>query len=140
MKGNSSPEQTTGSDDFQPCPLPCIRKPVSHDCTAYYVHCSRSKPVEENERKILCAIMIPPPFLKQAAATKYSRSAEYQTRNWDKLATTTSSGGLFLPLLSGIVTACPEGAVSQALLLVRYKAVLLESSFRDSSACSFIYF
>lgn len=34
----------------------------------------------------------------------------------------------------------PRRAVSQALLLVRYKAVLLESSFRDSSACSFIYF
>lgn len=30
--------------------------------------------------------------------------------------------------------------LQQAHLLVRYKAVLLESSFLDSSACSFIYF
>lgn len=34
----------------------------------------------------------------------------------------------------------PQRAVSQALLLARYKAVLLESSRLDSSACSFIYF
>ena len=34
----------------------------------------------------------------------------------------------------------PRRAVSQALILVRYNAVLLESSFLDSSACSFIYF
>ena len=34
----------------------------------------------------------------------------------------------------------PKGRVSQALLLVRYKAVLLKSSFLDSSACSLIYF
>ena len=34
----------------------------------------------------------------------------------------------------------PQRAVSQALLLARYKAVLLESSLLDSSACSFIYF
>ena len=30
--------------------------------------------------------------------------------------------------------------LQQAHLLVLYKAVLLESSFLDSSACSFIYF
>ena len=34
----------------------------------------------------------------------------------------------------------PRRAVPQALLLVRYKAVPLESSFLDSSACSLIYF
>lgn len=28
----------------------------------------------------------------------------------------------------------------EALLLIRYRAVLLESSFFDFSACSFIYF
>ena len=40
----------------------------------------------------------------------------------------------------GLCYYSPQRAVSQAFLLVRYKAVLLESSFLDSSACSFIYF
>lgn len=40
----------------------------------------------------------------------------------------------------GLCYCSLKKAVLQALLLVRYKAVLLESSFRDSSACSFIYF
>lgn len=40
----------------------------------------------------------------------------------------------------GYCYCSPQRAVSQALLLVRYKAVLLESSFLVSSACSFIYF
>ena len=40
----------------------------------------------------------------------------------------------------GLCYCSPQRAVSQAFLLVRYKAVLLESSFLDSSACSFIYF
>lgn len=40
----------------------------------------------------------------------------------------------------GYPTARPKGRISQALLLVRYKAVPLESSFLDSSACSLIYF
>ena len=40
----------------------------------------------------------------------------------------------------GLCYCSPQRAVPQAFLLVRYKAVLLESSFLDSSACSFIYF
>ena len=40
----------------------------------------------------------------------------------------------------GYCYCLPQRAVSQALLLARYKAVLLESSRLDSSACSFIYF
>ena len=40
----------------------------------------------------------------------------------------------------GCPTARPKGRISQALLLARYKAVPLESSFLDSSACSLIYF
>ena len=40
----------------------------------------------------------------------------------------------------GYCYCSPQRAVSQALLLARYKAVLLESSRLDSSACSFIYF
>lgn len=40
----------------------------------------------------------------------------------------------------GLCYYSPQRTVSQAFLLVRYKAVLLESSFPDSSACSFIYF
>lgn len=40
----------------------------------------------------------------------------------------------------GYCYCSPQRAVSQAPSLVRYKAVLLESSFLDSSACSFIYF
>ena len=40
----------------------------------------------------------------------------------------------------GYCYCSPQRAVSQALLLARYKAVLLESSRLYSSACSFIYF
>ena len=40
----------------------------------------------------------------------------------------------------GLCYCSPQRTVPQAFLLVRYKAVLLESSFLDSSACSFIYF
>ena len=40
----------------------------------------------------------------------------------------------------GLCYCSPQRAVPQAFLLVRYKAVLLESSFLNSSACSFIYF
>ena len=40
----------------------------------------------------------------------------------------------------GLYYCSPQRAVSQAFLLVRYKAVLRESSLLDSSACSFIYF
>ena len=40
----------------------------------------------------------------------------------------------------GIYYCSPKRTVSQALLLVRYKAVLPESSFHDSSACSLTYF
>ena len=58
----------------------------------------------------------------------------------NKVTTTSSTGGLLSALLRAIVTARPKGRISQALLLVRYKAVPLESSFLDSSACSFIYF
>lgn len=56
-----------------------------------------------------------------------------------KSATTSSTGGLVLALKRAFYCS-PKRAVSQALLPVRYKAVLLESSFLDSSACSFIYF
>ncbi|BDF16677.1 hypothetical protein CE91St59_19400 [[Clostridium] scindens] len=40
----------------------------------------------------------------------------------------------------GYCYCSPRRAVSQALLLVRYKAAPLESSFLESSACSLIYF
>lgn len=54
--------------------------------------------------------------------------------------TTTSSGGLLLPLQRGIVTAHPTGWCRKHFYWSAYKAVLLESSFLDSSACSLIYF
>ena len=57
-----------------------------------------------------------------------------------KLATTSSTGGLILPLQRGIVTARPEGRCRKHYYWSAYKAVLRESSFLDSSACSFIYF
>ena len=60
--------------------------------------------------------------------------------NDSKLATTSSTGGLILPLQRGIVTARPEGRCRKHYYWSAYKAVLRESSFLDSSACSFIYF
>ena len=57
-----------------------------------------------------------------------------------KSLTTTSSGGLLLPLQRGIVTAHPTGWCRKHFYWSAYKAVLLESSFLDSSACSLIYF
>lgn len=56
------------------------------------------------------------------------------------LATTSSSDGLILALQRAYITASPNRAVSHALLPVVYKTILRESSFLDSSACSFIYF
>lgn len=57
-----------------------------------------------------------------------------------KSSTTSSTGGLILPLQRGIVTARPEGRCHKHYYWSAYKAVLLESSFLDSSACSLIYF
>lgn len=59
---------------------------------------------------------------------------------FSKLATTSSTGGLFMTLQRVNFTARPKGRCHKHLLLVRYKAVPLESSFLDSSACSLIYF
>ena len=56
-----------------------------------------------------------------------------------KSATTSSTGGLVLALKRAFLLLAQKGGI-QALLPVRYKTVLLESSFLDSSACSFIYF
>ena len=58
----------------------------------------------------------------------------------DKLSTTTSSGGLILALQRAITTARPEGRYRKHCYWLRYKAVLLESSLLESSACSLIYF
>jgi len=57
-----------------------------------------------------------------------------------KLSTTTSSGGLILALQRAITTARPEGRYRKHCYWLRYKAVLLESSLLESSACSLIYF
>ena len=62
-----------------------------------------------------------------------------QLRN-SKLSTTTSSGGLILALQRAITTARPEGRYRKHCYWLRYKAVLLESSLLESSACSLIYF
>ena len=61
--------------------------------------------------------------------------------DWNfKLSTTTSSGGLILALQRAITTARPEGRYRKHCYWLRYKAVLLESSLLESSACSLIYF
>ena len=60
--------------------------------------------------------------------------------NGSKLSTTTSSGGLILALQRAITTARPEGRYRKHCYWLRYKAVLLESSLLESSACSLIYF
>lgn len=52
----------------------------------------------------------------------------------------TSSGGLILALQRAITTARPEGRYRKHCYWLRYKAVLLESSLLESSACSLIYF
>lgn len=65
---------------------------------------------------------------------------EYIENEFSKSLTTTSSGGLLLPLQRGIVTAHPTGWCRKHFYWSAYKAVLLESSFLDSSACSLIYF
>ena len=63
-----------------------------------------------------------------------------KVRRCDKLSTTTSSGGLILALQRAITTARPEGRYRKHCYWLRYKAVLLESSLLESSACSLIYF
>ena len=57
-----------------------------------------------------------------------------------KSPTTSSTGGLILPLQRGVVSARPKGRCRKHCYWSAYKAVLLESSFLDSSACSLIYF
>ena len=57
-----------------------------------------------------------------------------------KSATTSSTGGLLLALQRANITARPAGRCRKLCYWSAYKAVLLESSFLDSSACSFIYF
>ena len=59
---------------------------------------------------------------------------------YPKLSTTTSSGGLILALQRAITTARPEGRYRKHCYWLRYKAVLLESSLLESSACSLMYF
>ena len=65
---------------------------------------------------------------------------EKGSENAAKLSTTTSSGGLILALQRAITTARPEGRYRKHCYWLRYKAVLLESSLLESSACSLIYF
>ena len=55
------------------------------------------------------------------------------TLDVSKLATTSSTGGLILPLQRGIVTARPEGRCRKHYYWSAYKAVLRESSFLDVS-------
>ena len=57
-----------------------------------------------------------------------------------KSPTTSSTGGLISPLQRGHVATRPEGRYRKLRYWSAYKAVLLESSFLDSSACSFMYF
>lgn len=72
---------------------------------------------------------------------KLYKLARYFIKKFNsKSLTTTSSGGLLLPLQRGIVTAHPTGWCRKHFYWSAYKAVLLESSFLDSSACSLIYF
>ena len=52
MKGDRRPQKAAGSGDFQPCPLPGIRKPSAHDRAANHVYGPRSKPAKEDKRKM----------------------------------------------------------------------------------------
>ena len=72
----------------------------------------------------------------------FSQNQSYQRESSEALksSTTSSTGGLILPLQRGIVTARPEGRCHKHYYWSAYKAVLLEFSFLDSSACSLIYF
>ena len=69
-------------------------------------------------------------YIQRGKSPKYS----------SKSPTTSSTGGLILPLQRGVVSARPKGRCRKHCYWSAYKAVLLESSFLDSSACSLIYF
>ena len=86
-----------------------------------------------------------PFFFLPLSASKCGNSTVFQHpmldyQSYPKLSTTTSSGGLILALQRAITTARPEGRYRKHCYWLRYKAVLLESSLLESSACSLMYF
>lgn len=80
---------------------------------------------------VYCCMFAPslvlPPF---TSSTFWLLSYNHQFINWWFIISTPK----------GYCYCSPKGRISQALLLILYKAVPLKSSFLDSSACSFIYF
>ena len=57
VEGDGSAQQPAGACDFQPRPLPRVRKPAAHDQTAEDVHGSRAEATEEDEGEAVSAIL-----------------------------------------------------------------------------------
>ena len=57
MQGNRRAQQPAGSGDFQPCALPCVGKPGTHDDTAQNVHGTRAETPEKDERESVGTVL-----------------------------------------------------------------------------------
>ena len=57
MEGDGRAQQPAGACDLQPCPPPCVGKPVAHDQTAEDVHGSRAEAPEEDEGKAVRSVL-----------------------------------------------------------------------------------
>ncbi|MFR2713695.1 MAG: IS110 family transposase [Pilosibacter sp.] len=113
---------------------------------AHFVHGRCKTPIEEIQAAVDGAISKEQEILrlsdKYETALNLIRTVPGFDKNplTAKLSTTTSSGGLILALQRAITTARPEGRYRKHCYWLRYKAVLLESSLLESSACSLMYF
>lgn len=57
MQGDRRAQQPAGSGNLQPCPLPCVGKPGTHDDTAQNVHGTRAETPEKDERESVGTVL-----------------------------------------------------------------------------------
>ena len=57
VEGDGRAQEAAGACDFQPRPLPRVRKPAAHDQTAQHVHRSRAEATEEDEGEAVRAVL-----------------------------------------------------------------------------------
>ena len=57
VEGDGRAQQPAGACDFQPRPLPRVRKPAAHDQTAEDVHGSRAEAPEKDKGKAVRAVL-----------------------------------------------------------------------------------
>ena len=57
MECDGRAQQPAGSGDFQPCALPCVGKPGTHDDTAQNVHGTRAETPEKDERESVGTVL-----------------------------------------------------------------------------------